>query len=151
MDRTPHRIPPPGTPADYDTFRLKGFMRWASCEEVECGAFTKGWHSTVQAGSDEEDLLKAACRGEVDGYRRAWTSALPEANGFVRYSFAPGQPCFGIAGHRTQEDREPLYVRAHGDWRAFLSPGLVYDRADQWADDLHARTTQRAHLRQTRG
>lgn len=150
----PHRLDPGGTPADFDTFRVTSptetHTRPGTCEEVDCSPHRKGWHTVVPAGSADEALLLSACKGEIDGFKRGYVRT-PDPSGAVRYTFEPGQPCLAASTHRVELERPALFLRSRGDWRAFLGKAHVYDRPDQWADDLHTSTDRRSHLRQTRG
>lgn len=119
--------------------------RPASCAEVGCRHWQKGWTITVVAGSDQAGLIRHASEGRVDGFRRRYR-AVPDGAGMVLLIFGPEQPCFKATTHRVSLERPELYLLRGGDWRA--STGLVrrYDRADQWVDDFATHQDQLAHV-----
>jgi hypothetical protein len=124
---------------------LASHWRPASCAEVECQHYIHGWMTTVLPGSDDETLIRQSGRAFLPH-----SETMPD--GFVRYTFPPGQPCFRAATHRAPLEREPLFTLRGGDWRG--NPrGLAaqtYDRAYQWVDDF-ATHQQRLADRLNRG
>jgi hypothetical protein len=145
----PFRIDPGGTPADFQTFGVRQFVRPSPCAEARCTAHAKGWRTTVAAGSDAEAFLLRVCRGEEDGHRRGFVT-IPQENGLTQYVFEAGQTCFAVSTHQVALQRPPLYLRRNGDWRANLGGTHVYDRGDQLQDDLHTRTETIRHIKETR-
>lgn len=152
---SPHgmRVPPTGTPTDFRTFGVRSpietHTRPASCAEVECGAHVHGWRTTVLAGSDDDAFLRQAARGEHDGHRRHFVE-IPQGDGMVQFVFHPGQTCFRVSTHRVDLERPALFLRRDGDWRAHLGGERVYDRPDQFVDDLYSHTDSIRHLKETR-
>lgn len=151
MTRQPFRIQPLGPVHGYRTFGQRVTRRvQATCAEVGCGAYAKGWVTTVLPASEDMATLLAACRGEIDGHRRTYTMlALPD--GFVRYTFEPGQPCFKASTHRM-----PMAVVNYhrvGDWRNAGHPGDVVTHPDtqSWVDEFGAHQQKIAEQRQRYG
>ena len=111
------------------TFRIDApiatHWRPASCEEIECEQHLKGWATTVLADSGEERLIRDS--------GRKWQGPERLPDGFLRYTFWPGQSCFALTRHRVRVDRPELFSLADGDWRWQGSP-RVFDRPDQWVD-----------------
>lgn len=116
----------------------------AEADGVDCKPHRSGWRTTVLRGSDDEVLVRKAAAGEVDGLRRHCIE-IPQADGFLQFVFQPGQPCLALGRHKLRVDREEIFTRRLGDWRADLGGGRRYDRPDQWADDFHAHTEAVRH------
>jgi hypothetical protein len=150
MPTAPHRLTPPGQPQDYETWGIRPALRAATCEEVACSAHAHGWRSRVRRGSPEEGLLRQAALGQVDGHRRHFIE-IDQPDGMVEFLFEPGQPCLKVATHEVPAEREGLYLRRGGDWRAQTAAPKAYDRPDQWTDDLHTVTTKRQELKERHG
>lgn len=144
------RWPMPGSPADYETFAARPALRPATCEEAGCVPYQRGWRTVVRVGSPEEALLRRACMGLEDGQRRHFVETN-QPGGMVEFLFEPGQPCLAVSTHKVSAEREGLWLRRDGDWRAHTGRSRRYDRPDQWVDDLHTVTTKREHLKITRG
>lgn len=111
--------------------------RAATCAEVECEHSQRGWATTVLPGSDDEATLRRAADGGIDGHRR-WFTRETQPDGFVRYIFAPGQPCFRASTHRVPLERDPLFRVKGGDWRGNprgISTRTHANGAD-WVDDF---------------
>lgn len=139
----PFRLEPAGPAAAYSTFQAtmaKGpqFERKATCEEVECEAWTYGWVTRVQAGTDLEQAIRHA--------GRTWTSA-DQVDGWWSFIFAPGTPCFAASRHKTmvRPDIPQLLVVRGGDWRGNpTGERRVHTRPEDWAEHLHEHTAQLA-------
>jgi hypothetical protein len=144
----PFRVTPGGKVADWETWGLRPFLVSATCPEVGCRQYENGWRTRV--GGDDIDLVRRVLRGEVDGYRRH-AIEIPEANGWVTFVFEPGQFCLAVRRHQKHEERDPTSFRRGGDWRGATGTSRVYDRTDQWTDDLRTSTTRLADLRERHG
>lgn len=106
-----------------------------SCEAAGCTAYTTGWVTTVLPDSEDERTIEAACRGEIDGLRRRWTSAEVTEEGFIRYRFEAGQPCFRASTHSIPVAAR--YSLRDGDWRGNPSGRLVStERVETWLADF---------------
>lgn len=124
----------PAMPAHaYKTFAMvspiETHMRQATCEEVGCDHYTRGWRVHVEALTPE--LLHAA-KTAGRRYREEHV-----ADGQTYLVFEPGQPCFKAATHRAPIGRPPLFVVRDGDYRGNPrgTPSRQL-RPDQWVDDF---------------
>ncbi|HEX7134077.1 MAG TPA: hypothetical protein VF228_15985 [Iamia sp.] len=124
-------------PGAFESFDIRPFWRVASCAEVGCGPYERGWSSTFDESTPLGQRQAAYVRHESG--RRFVESKTPL--GWTQFDFPAGQTCFGSDQHRLQAERPALYLRQGGDWRRRVGAVRRYDRPDQWADDFHARTT----------
>lgn len=124
-------------------------FRPATCQEVECAGYTKGWVSAFD-GTDPEDVPKINwvrdfCDRQFTEHRGVRVPkldggtavALDDAGPLTVFVFPPGQMCFEAADHRMTLEREPLYVVRDGDWRGNPT-GRVREHAngDDFVDDF---------------
>lgn len=133
------RIQPQMPVQAYKTYELSAPLashwRKATCAEVDCPHWTHGWATTVVTGSDDEALIRRA--------RRRFT-AEHQADGFTRFMFEPGQPCFAASRHQLPLEREPLYVVRGGDWRANTGRVRTHTSGESWVDDFATHQDQLA-------
>ncbi len=128
------RIQPAMPPEAYKTFAMlspiETHMRQATCEEVGCDHYTKGWRVHVEALAPE--LLHAA---KTSG-RRYREERVSEGHTYL--VFEAGQACFKAGTHRAPIGRPPLFLVRDGDWRGNPrgTQSRRYDRPDQWVDDF---------------
>lgn len=134
-------------PGAFESFDIRPYWRQASCAEVECEGHTQGWTTVLNETVPQQAQLAAYIRARAG---RRFTESRTDA-GWTQFEFPPGQACFQADQHRVQADRPELYLRQGGDWRKRVGPVRRYDRADQWADDFHARTDQLATVRSRAG
>jgi len=108
---------------------LTTHWRAATCQEVGCEHHERGWATTVLPGSLEEGTIRSS--------GRRWVVEERTEDGFLRFTFPPGQPCFRASTHRVLLDRQELFLRRGGDWRGNPT-GEVYrhTRPDDWIDDF---------------
>jgi hypothetical protein len=123
----PFRIEPNQPASAYDTYGIvmpkETHTRVASCHEVDCEAYARGWMTKVDVGT--EIGVKRA-RYIIDHSGRTWTAE--QAGGLVTFTFPPGQECF--AEHRVALERDPLYTIKRGDWRTYGSGSPV--STEEW-------------------
>lgn len=127
-----NRIQPAMPVGAYQTYQAvrprSTHTRPATCREVDCEAFHKGWTTTVDVSSD-------LGRRQANYIRlrsgRHFTAA--ETGPLVTFTFPPGQKCF--AEHRVDVDRPTIFLRRGGDWRAVTSDPVHLTEAD-WVDDF---------------
>lgn len=112
---------------------LETHTRPATCPQVGCLNYERGWTTKVAAGSAEERALLRACSGAEDRYQRAFKRVHGNP-GFMIYIFEPGTACFLITTHRVPLERPALYVVEHGDWRAKLGRRTV--GSEEWINDF---------------
>jgi len=130
-----NRLPPALPAGAYKTYQLLApvstHYRLATCAEVNCEAYRYGWAITVFAGSDDEQVLRRAGRQFL---------AEDAGDGFIRFVFPQGQPCFRVSTHRIALEREPLYFVRRGTWVRDPNERLPVLRrhvnGDDWAEDF---------------
>ncbi len=139
---------PYGHPGAWQTFGIRPYWRKATCAEVDCSHWRQGWVTAVDETTDlgrrQADYFRSGASG------RSYTEARTDA-GWTAFEFHSGQQCFGFGQHQVPWDRPELYVVQAGDWRAAAGPARVYDRGDQWADDLHTHVDRIATARSRAG
>lgn len=134
MARPLNRMQPVGPPEAYKTYQVVApkstHTRPATCEEVGCEPFLKGWTTRLD---------RAAQAGMIDTLKRSgrpiqhqWTDGPVQV-----FLFAPGTPCFKSSQHRAPLHRPPLHVVRDGDWRGNPrdTAPIIRSRAD-WLDDF---------------
>lgn len=134
-----NRPAPALTVAQTVTYSVKSppttHTRPATCEEVGCLVFKRGFTITLPIGSEKIEHLKRAMRGEEDGIKRL--DAKVERDGtLVHVRFAKGTPCLRATRHRITLHRPELYVVRGGDWRG--STGVIrrHTRSEHWVEDF---------------
>jgi hypothetical protein len=122
---------------------LATHWRPATCAEVDCQPHQHGWATTVLPGGADEAAIK--------GSGRHWSSAERTADGFVRYVFPPGQPCFAAARHKVQLDRPELFSVRGGDFRGNPTGEVRrHAKAEDFVEDF-GEHQQRIHDAQEKG
>lgn len=138
---------PVAHPGAYQTWSTRWYWRQATCEEVDCEQWRQGWVTAVDESTDlgrrQADYIRYHSR-------RAFRVVTTPA-GWTAFEFPAGQTCFSVGKHRVSAEREPLYVAQAGDWRGTAGRARVYDRGDQFADDLHTHTDKIAAARSQAG
>lgn len=130
---------------------LPTHWRPASCAEVECEAHAHGWRTTCDLTTD---LGVRQARYIRDKAGRHFTHEFSGDGKLITFTFSAGQQCF--TPHRVSVGRPALFVvrrgghrDPHGPRPVRHLPGVrVFDRPDQWADDLHEATDRVAAARQ---
>ena len=114
----------PGSP-HVKTYGLRApngtHRRPASCEEVQCLNFVKGF--TIKLDPTTQGRLIA----DVRRLRAGQYVETPDQS-LIRFTFPPGTPCFGT--HTVSLDRPPLYVV-----RDFAG-SRRHANARDWVDDF---------------
>lgn len=108
------------------TYGVQIPKRRATCKEVDCPHYLKGWSTTVATSSQDESLIRAS--------GRRWSNMEPLPGGFRRYTFPAGQACFAASRHRVAVD-SPLFYKRGGDWRAIVTQAVKM-RPSDWVDDF---------------
>jgi hypothetical protein len=120
-------MPPNLRPDAYKTFSVAApretHWRRATCEESDCEAYQNGWATTV----DPEANPAAVHYIRHDCGRRFTEERLED--GRIRWTFEPGQSCFGE--HRAQT-RPDLFLVRDGDWR--WGANRCQLAVDDWVD-----------------
>lgn len=110
---------------NYNVVRPLGtHVRVASCEEVDCPDYLRGWRTRVPAG--DEQMVATIKRS---GRKYVETTALGDG-GVREFVFEPGQPCFRTSTHRVSLNRPAIHLIRNGtaDARRVSAQG--------WHDDL---------------
>lgn len=130
----------PQAPAQY--YKTYGILspvethyREASCREVECPNYAKGWVTKL-------DVSTATGAATANWIRmqsgRHYTHT--QAGYIVTFLFPPGQRCF--TPHKVQLGRPELFVVTGGDWRGNPMSLSEYrhKRAEDWVEDVAIHT-----------
>jgi hypothetical protein len=98
------------------SFEPGSHWREATCREVDCGAYLRGWQTVIDvsrrargglpSGTAQANFIRLHCG-------RSFTAA--QAGDLVTFTFPPGQKCF--TQHRIPVGREPMFAVTGGDWR----------------------------------
>lgn len=129
-----NRVKPKLAAAQMKTYEIAApadtHFRRATCAEVGCEAYEKGWQLRKEVLSPE--LLHTV---ETSGRSYA---EMPVREGETWMVFAPEQPCFRAAAHRIRLERPELFVVRGGDWRGnpLNVETRVHSGPDPWVDDF---------------
>jgi len=77
--------------------------RSATCREVACQQYLKGWTTIVPAGSDLEDYVRHQSVAQYIKEERT-------ADGMIAFYFPAGQGCFNAHKHVTATGKPPTYM-----------------------------------------
>lgn len=140
-----NRLPPQGRVNDYKTYQivapLKTHWRPATCAEVDCPQYTKGWQVRVENLTPE--MLHAA---KTCGRKY---SELRVAEGETWLVYEAGQSCFRASQHRVKLDRQEIYIARDGDWRGNPSGRVLkHTRPENWVDDFQSNSEKLIDLRE---
>lgn len=131
--RPMNRIKPVGRVQDYKTYQimspLSTHWRPATCAEVDCPNYLKGWRLRVE-GLPPEMLHTAKTSG------RKFTE-LHVAEGENWLVFEAGQPCFRASEHRHILDKQELFIVRDGDFRGNPTGNVrKHTRPEFWVEDM---------------
>ena len=131
-----NRTPPQGAPQLYQTYSVSAPLathwRPATCAEVDCPHYLNGWTTTVDTSTD---LGQKQAAYIVGGATRGHVATMVGA-GMWEFRFGPGQKCFRAETHRVPLERDAVFRKAAGDFRAFGRVQTLSERA--WLDDFGA-------------
>ena len=131
-----NRITPKLPPQAFQTFAISApkapHTRKATCEEVECQAYARGWRMTIDLNTEL-------------GQKQAWyikTHAgraykkIDARDGVVTLEFASGQPCF--TEHRVRNSLPEKFLVKGGDYRGnpLRTVTRVHKRAEFWVEEF---------------
>lgn len=128
-----NRLPPQGKVQDYKTYQivspLSTHWRKATCAEVNCPNYLKGWKLRVE-GLPPEMLYAAKTSG------RSFTELdVNESEHWL--VFKPGQSCFRAAEHRALLDKQEIFIARDGDFRGNPTGSVRrHTRAEFWLEDM---------------
>lgn len=132
--RQPFRIDPKLPAGAMRTFEISAPLsthyRPASCEEVECEHFTKGWQL-------RKEILSAELLYTVAHSGRSYTE-MNMREGETWLVFAAGQKCFAASKHRVRLERPEVYIARDGDWRGNPrgTVPVIHSGPDAWVDQF---------------
>lgn len=130
----------------YRTFQVVApkstHTRAASCEDVECEAYQRGWRMKLDLNTD---LGRSQAQYIKHQSGRAFT-VVSQDNGMVELEFRANQPCF--ADHRVRNDLPELYRVKGGDRRGnpLGTATRVHDRPEHWVEEFAENQDRLARL-----
>lgn len=130
------RVTPSVDARHYQTFQITApkatHTRRATCEEVECPAYARGWRMkldlTTALGQQQASYIK---HSSGRSYK-----IVSQADGLVELEFAANQPCF--SEHRVRIDRPEIYRVKGGDFRGnpLNTPTRVHAKPELWVEEF---------------
>jgi hypothetical protein len=128
-----NRIAPQGAVQDYKTYQivspLSTHWRPATCAEIDCPDFLKGWRLRVEGLPPE--MLQAA---KTCGRKFTELDVTENEHWLV---FESGQPCFRAAQHRALLDKQEIFIVRDGDFRGNPTGNVrKHTRPDHWVEDF---------------
>lgn len=128
----PFRIVPNMPPSAYKTYAISAprstHTRAATCAEVDCPNFERGWMTTVdvmtELGARQANYIRMQSG-------RSFT--VTEIGTLVTFTFPAGQKCF--QEHRVPLGRPEIYTVRRGDWRTSELTRRHANAAD-WVEDF---------------
>jgi hypothetical protein len=123
-------------PEAYQTFQLLAPREThtvpATCEEVECDQYARGWLVKIDLGTD---------LGQKQAYYIKHQSGrvyevTEQRDGLVTLTFRGGQPCF--REHRRNIERDPLFRVKGGDKRGnpLRVPTRTHKKPEFWVEEF---------------
>lgn len=136
-------MPPPNRPwksklpaKDMQTFQvispMKTHTRVASCEEVECDHYARGWVIKIDLGTD---LGQRQARYIKYDSGRSY-QVVDQRDGLITLRFKQGQPCF--TEHRVKVGRPEIYRVKGGDHRGnpLRTPVRTHKKPEFWLEEF---------------
>jgi hypothetical protein len=139
------RLPPKLAVTAMQTYEIRSpkstHFRPATCAEVECPRYMKGWRTIVPADSAAAGFIRR------DKTRRHTEERQP--GGLTCFDFGPGQECFDWCAdqdclvragadhhHHAPVGRPEHYLLRGGDWRQNLGIKRTHKKPEDWVDDF---------------
>jgi hypothetical protein len=146
MSQQPFRITPALPVGAYKTYGMHSpnstHTRSATCAEVECEQFLKGWITRVPFHSALAEFIAGKTHG------RHFTETTGVGTGEREFVFPPGQQCFRASQHAVSLERPPILTVRGGDWRGSTTQTRVHATAENWVDDFATNQIAIADTRQ---
>lgn len=103
----------------------------ATCEEVECEQYARGWMMKVDLGTELGQRQAYYIKYDSG---RAYT--YEQRDGLVTFTFRSGQKCF--QEHRKAIERDPLFRVKGGDKRGnpLGTPTRVHKKPEFWVEEF---------------
>lgn len=134
--REPNRISPALPARAMQTFQVTApvstHTRAATCEEVECGAYLRGWRMKIDLNTDLGQRQAQYIKHHAGrSYKK-----IGAQDGLVELEFAANQPCF--QEHRARIDRPEIYRVKGGDYRGNPLKTLtrVHKKPEFWVEEF---------------
>lgn len=132
LNRINSRMPVNAMQTFQVTAPISTHTRVATCEEVECEQYARGWRMRIDLNTEL-------------GQKQAWYiknhagrsyKKVGAQDGLVDLEFAPNQPCF--AEHRVRIDRPEIYRVKGGDYRGnpLRTPTRVHKKPEFWVEEF---------------
>lgn len=104
----------------------------ATCEEVECEQYARGWMMKIDLGTD---LGQRQAHYIKHSSGRAY-EVTSQQDGLVTLTFRSGQPCF--QEHRKAIERDPVFRVKGGDKRGnpLRLPTRVHKKPEFWVEEF---------------
>jgi len=121
----------------YKTFQVEApistHTRVATCEEVECEQYAKGWSMRIDLGSQ---LGQKQAHYIKHSSGRAY-KVVGQNGGLVTLEFSPNQPCF--QNHRVKAGLPEIFkVKGGRDgYNPRGTPTRVHTRAEFWLEEFN--------------
>lgn len=135
MERPVNRITPGLPVTSMQTYAIRApletHFRKATCREVDCPHYLKGWKTVADESTDLGQRQAAYIRHTAG---RHFTEER-NVEGVTTFVFPAGQTCFRSGDHQVRLDRPEIFLKVGGDWRGFTTPPQVM-RADDWQEDF---------------
>lgn len=136
MGQEPFRITPNMRPQDYMTYRILSPRQThfgpATCEDVECDAYAKGWSSLIDEATELGQKQAHYIRNHSG---RGFTESRTPA-GLTEFIFRPGQSCF--RQHVYRNELPAIYRVEGGDFRGnpLGVPSVTHTKPEFWVEDF---------------
>jgi hypothetical protein len=130
------RATPLNRPENMQTFEVAApkatHTRPATCEEVECPQYLRGWKMVIDLNTD---LGRAQGQYIKFSAGRAYV-VEDQRDGLVTLLFSGNQPCF--REHRVPNDRPAVYRVKGGDFRGnpLRTPTRVHKKPEYWLEEF---------------
>lgn len=107
----------------------------ATCEQVDCQAYLKGWVSTFDLSTDLGKRQYHYC--SYDDKTRKYTEERI-GDSLVQLTYAPGNTCFASGDHKLPLGRPAIFTVKDGDWRGNprRTDIRVHVSAEDWVEDF---------------
>lgn len=150
MQRKINRLEPALPPTAMQTFQVKApvstHTRKATCEEVECEQYARGWRMKIDLNTDLGQRQAQYIKYHAGrSYKK-----IGARDGMVELEFAANQPCF--QEHRVRNSLPEKYLVKGGDFRGNPLKTLtrVHKKPEFWVEEF-AENQDRLKTRIERG
>lgn len=159
----PNRPTPKAPSWAYKTYVIKAPLRthWrkATCKEVECKAFRKGWKTVVPVDSPQAQYIRTMSERIYKEYPAVSHDETTQAEvplvGMTCFDFPPGEQPFASPehdNHRIPLERDPLFIVRGGDYRGNPTGyRRRHTKPEFWVEDFAIHQQHRADLQNKYG